>query len=446
MTETAKKPKPIRCDPRWRAADPALGAAVARLADLLEAQEHSRARRRRSGDAATFRLAVEAIACNLLALSTAAPDRPLAIPLANAASQATPIFGKVARKVIDLMLKLGLVIKTRGYPYVGPSTIEPTPEMRKHLPLGTIAWGALRLDDDPQVVVVLRKATRDDDDDDDAKPAPPRRLTRHQRQWLRKVTAEMHAINAAIRGAPVECDASAAFHVDERPRKPPASLVTAQHRSLRRYFNGTWEQGGRLFGGFWQTMGRTDRFRHIRIGDEPVALVDYGQLFLRLAYAKAGVKPPPGDLYDVTGSDACGAEWKRLREARKKLVNALFFRTALLTQWPGARPDERFEMRDAFPPGTTPRAAIKAIKQKHAPIADWFERGHGLHFMRTEGDLIVAVTMALFAQGIAALPIHDAVLVPERHAATAKAVMERAARRLTGAAIPAAIETAADHQ
>jgi len=39
-------------------------------------------------------------------------------------------------------------------------------------------------------------------------------------------------------------------------------------------------------------MPRPDRFEHIRIGGEPVAIVDYGQLFLRLAYAEAGVKPP----------------------------------------------------------------------------------------------------------------------------------------------------------
>jgi hypothetical protein len=178
----------------------------------------------------------------------------------------------------------------------------------------------------------------------------------------------MHAFNAAILGAPVECQGSAMVHAAERPGAAMASLVTLHHRTLRRTFNGTWEQGGRLFGGFWQTMPRPDRFKNIRIGGEPVALVDYGQLFLRLAYAEAGVTPPPGDLYDMTGQDASLPNLKRLRDARKKLVNALFFRRAPLVQWPDLKLADFAEMRDAFPPGTKPRDAIKAIKAKHAAI------------------------------------------------------------------------------
>ncbi len=51
-----------------------------------------------------------------------------------------------------------------------------------------------------------------------------------------------------------------------------------------------------------------------------------------------------------------------------------------------------------------------------------FERGHGLRFMRTESDLIVAATLALFRRGVVALPIHDAVAVRRSDAETAKAI------------------------
>ena len=95
-------------------------------------------------------------------------------------------------------------------------------------------------------------------------------------------------------------------------------------------------------------------------------------------------------------------------------------------------------MRNAFPPGTKPRDAIDDIKRKHAAIAHLFERGHGLRFMRQESNL----TLALFSRGIVALPIHDAVLVPEKHAAAARAVMEQEAIRLTGGMIPADVQAA----
>jgi hypothetical protein len=435
------KPKPIRCDPRWRAADLGLQEAIAKLTALLEAQEFPRQRQRRKSAATTFKLAIEMIVCNLVAVSMAAPGRPLAIPLSNAASKIAPLFGKPARKVIDLLLALKFITKVKGFPLRGPTTIKPTRKLAAHLPRqGKLDWSALRIADDPRVVL-LNRGTPDDDSDDGAAPAIIR-VTAETKRWLQTVTAEMEGINAAIRAAPIECEASALALIAEPPGKPMASLLTPHHRALRRTFNRTYDQGGRLFGGFWQTMPRADRFKFLRIAAARVCLCDYSNLFLRLAYAKARADPPPGDLYDVTGDDHRLADWQRLRDARKVLVNAMFFRRAPLVQWPGATPGERTAMREAFP-NVKPRDAVAAIKQRHAPIADWFERGHGLRFMRTESDLIVAVTLALFKRGIVALPIHDAVLTAASHAETAKAVMQEIARRLTGADIPAAIETAA---
>jgi hypothetical protein len=423
-----------------------LRAAIAKLTAKLEKQEQAaatRRRHRRATDAENFHRAIECIACNLLAVSLAAPERPLAVPLANSASRIAPIFGKPARKVIDLMLALKLVTKVRGYPYRGPTTIRPTSALRKHLPLGSADWNALDLNDDLKVVVLNKRHDDDGEGDSDERAAARsiRRQPQAVAQWLAKVTTEMETINAAIKTAPIECDGGATVHIAERPGKPTASLVTMHHRTLRRTFNGSWEHGGRLFGGFWQTMPRADRFQHLRIDGERVALVDYGQLFLRLAYAEANATPPPGDLYDVTGEDAAGPGWKRLRDARKKLVSALFFRKTPLKQWPGATLEEVAEMRRAFPHGTKPSDAIRAIKQKHCAINHLFERGSGYRFMRIESDLITAVTLGLFARGIVALSIHDAVLTQERHAIRVKAVMESEAKRLTGANIPADIET-----
>jgi hypothetical protein len=441
-----RKPKPVRFEPRWRAADASLRSVIENLIALLEAEEQIRSprkRKRRVEDAATFRRAIESMACNLLAVSIVESGRPLAIPLANSASQIAPIFGKPARKVVDLMVALGLLKKIQGNSYRGPTTIKPTRRLHKHLPLAEIGWHALRLEGQAQVIVLKPRPSDviDAEGEDDALPLGS---ADGSPEWLSAVTAEMHAINGAIHAAPIDCVGPVLAHIDERPSMATASLATPHHRGLRRIFNGSWEEGGRLFGGYWQTMPRADRFRNIRIAGEPVALVDYSQLFLRLAYAEAGAEPPPGDLYDVTGEDALRPAWKRLRDARKRLVNALFFRSAPLKQWPGATVDETREMRNAFPPGTKPRDAIDDIKRKHPTIAHLFERGHGLRFMRQESDLIVTVTLALFSRGIVALPIHDAVLVPEKHTAAARAVMEQEALRLTGAKIPADIQTGAD--
>jgi hypothetical protein len=52
--------------------------------------------------------------------------------------------------------------------------------------------------------------------------------------------------------------------------------------------------------------------------------------------------------------------------------------------------------------------------------------------MRHESDLLVSVVMALLKQGIAALPLHDSVLVAKSHAEIAKTAMEQEFMHRTG--------------
>jgi hypothetical protein len=69
--------------------------------------------------------------------------------------------------------------------------------------------------------------------------------------------------------------------------------------AVRRIFNnGSWQEGGRLFDGFWETMRREDRFKFLRIctaanpNCERIANVDFGQLFPTLAYRRASSDAP----------------------------------------------------------------------------------------------------------------------------------------------------------
>ena len=61
-----------------------------------------------------------------------------------------------------------------------------------------------------------------------------------------------------------------------------------------------FDQGGRLYGGFWQNL-KSCRREHIRIEGEPITVLDYGSMFTRLAYYEVGTVPPEGDLYAIPG-------------------------------------------------------------------------------------------------------------------------------------------------
>ncbi len=59
-----------------------------------------------------------------------------------------------------------------------------------------------------------------------------------------------------------------------------------------------FDHHGRLYGGFWINMRKADRW-HLRIGGERITILDYGQSFTRMLYARAGTEPPEGDLYSI---------------------------------------------------------------------------------------------------------------------------------------------------
>jgi hypothetical protein len=164
-------------------------------------------------------------------------------------------------------------------------------------------------------------------------------------------------------------------------------------------------------------MPRKDRFQRILIGGKPAVDADYQQLFPRLAYARARAKQPTGDLYDVMG-DGTG------RDGWKLLLNALLFTEGDLRRWP--RDCSRYFA------GIKLRQAVALLEQKHQPIAHLFGTGVGFELMFIESEMLIAVVTHLFENGIPALPLHDAVLVAEPHAETAKAAMEYAFRSRTG--------------
>ena len=64
-----------------------------------------------------------------------------------------------------------------------------------------------------------------------------------------------------------------------------SGVIDTSNRCLRRYFNNhSFEQGGRLFGGFWQHLSKSQR-RDITIDGMPTVTLDYGQMAYKLPSA-----------------------------------------------------------------------------------------------------------------------------------------------------------------
>jgi hypothetical protein len=225
----------------------------------------------------------------------------------------------------------------------------------------------------------------------------------------RRMRADMARINNWLAEADVDFDELCA----------EARGIDSDERFLRRVFNEQFDSGGRLFGGFWQTLTKAQRAAGLIIGREKIATLDYGQAGPRILYGLSR-QPPPEDSYGVPG-------YEQHREGWKRLLNALMHSSIKRTNYPE-------HAANHFPPGLTARQAIKALLAFHAPVAQALEERPGMRVMHVESNIMVDVLLALIDRKVVALPVHDAVLVGQSNVEVAKHVMEDIFHRHSGVA------------
>jgi hypothetical protein len=232
-------------------------------------------------------------------------------------------------------------------------------------------------------------------------PAPAGEPTETYREQMRRINVWLASLGIAC-----ECDA------DGNPRD------VGKRWMYRVFNNGSLEQGGRLYGGFWLDMSNEDRLGDIWLEGEPVANLDYGQCGIRIAYGLAGIQPPPGDLYQVPGLEGC-------RAGVKKVLNAQLCRTGEMKRLPG-------HSRKLFP-ADLPYAHIEAlILRHHQPLRAAFCQAQGLTHQFVDSQVTVDCLLTLADQELAALPVHDGLLVPRSIAPRVARVMLNSFRKITG--------------
>lgn len=192
-----------------------------------------------------------------------------------------------------------------------------------------------------------------------------------------------------------------------------------------------FDQGGRLFGGWWQGLPRGRR-KAIRLSGEPVADLDFSSMFLRLAYIESGQEPPKGDLY----AGIVGLNDPRWRNGVKTITNAMLFRTTPLTRLPRDN-----DLQHSLPAGIKGPQVRAAVLAAHPKLASTFETGIGFRLMFAESQILVRALLDLIADDVPALPMHDGLMVPQSKAEAARRCMSEAAQAVTGQSLPIALKT-----
>jgi hypothetical protein len=185
------------------------------------------------------------------------------------------------------------------------------------------------------------------------------------------------------------------------------SVIGAAHSGVYRVFNGTWGEGGRFYGAWYQNIlsgSRTD----ITINGTATVEHDFPRLHPTMLYAEVG-KPMDGDPYEL------GWPSKQAKRAFNILVNAETRQSAI-----------RAIAREIGGPGAFQKAEALAaeLECKHKPIAHIFGSGAGLRLQRRDSDMAERILLKLADQGVVCLPIHDGFRVANRDEENLKKLMQ----------------------
>lgn len=392
----------------WRFAKTQASKAIVAeaVADIQRYEENHglRRRTRKQHDRETFELTVEAILCDLMHHKLHRRPRGIYVTRSNAVLRhrnryRARAYGKTFPTVLDRLATSGLgwlvqeVGDGDGRQGARRTTIRPGPQLLGRMVDQEVTFADLGYAGGAEPIILKSEKVGFWDE--------AQVIDYNDTQETSRFRREMREINDWLRTADLDYGT---FRGDISP------IPDVSERALRRIFTrGDFSCGGRLFGGFWQGMGKETRFDRLVIDGEAIVELDYAQMGPRQLYGMAGAVPEMTDLYAIP-------DFEEYRRGIKIVFNAMVFSGELLSRMPrGAR--------GKFPKGARIGDITEAIMLHHPAIADLFFKGVGHHVQFQESQIMVDTLLRLKSQDIVALPIHDAILVADSKASAAAQIM-----------------------
>lgn len=97
-------------------------------------------------------------------------------------------------------------------------------------------------------------------------------------------------------------------------------------------------------------------------------------------------------------------------------------------------------LKTQLPDGWTARRLVAAMADRHPHLAPLFGKDVGLELMFTESRILLAAMSRLLDQGVAALPMHDGMMVARGSSDAARKAMEEASMQELGSTLPVAVK------
>lgn len=182
-------------------------------------------------------------------------------------------------------------------------------------------------------------------------------------------------------------------------------------RMRRTYLNGSFQQGGRMWGP-WCDLSKAQR-TYLTVNDEELEEIDYRAAHLNALYRyETGTwYPYLDDPYDVhvNGVIVPREFTKALATRAQSMSSTSSLGRSFLGDY---RQDPRFVELNVRPVDIW-----NAFRAKHPTIVGHYLKGpeHGLWIQYLEAEMVFALVVSLTQKGILCLPVYDAVYVQSRH-------------------------------
>ena len=192
---------------------------------------------------------------------------------------------------------------------------------------------------------------------------------------------------------------------------------------LKRVFNNeSLEDGGRFYGGWWQSIPSEYR-KYTSLNGDLTIEMDYSSIHIHLLYAELQSSCPHKDHY------VFGKPTKAFRPVTKTLmmilINASSEKAAL------AAAEKQGLFNDGLPKGIeTPKDYVEHIYAHHEPIKEFFGSGYGVKLQFKDSQIAEAVMLQMLPEPC--LSVHDSFIVRKDQAQKLKRAMNEQFKLFTG--------------
>ena len=306
-----------------------------------------------------------------------------------------------------------------------PTTIAPQEELLAHFSKAKFMWQRFAFTGDP---IILRQKIANQVQALEPPCMPGVQAMREHMQRINGFLADqaicLNLSNGKLKSLAVRMAGRRySYDIGYGLTRTRARTLNFANVALRRIFaRGRMDRGGRLYGGWWQTIPKDDR-RFITINGRPTVEVDFSEIHPTMLYLLDG-QSAPERIYDLgltREGDPPYNPQVEPHKSRRKIIKT--FVNALIND---ERQTHKLSKSRAKKLGLSHEELKELVLQKHPVIAKALGSDIGVYLQYLDSEIAVRVLVQLMEQGITALPIHDSFCVQEEFVPELEAAMQHA--------------------